>query len=72
MLGGGGDPFLSDADTLTEPYGVNLTGRLHMARIAHLRIKVLVDALLGPYDPPTLGLEKFGENIGENEMEPED
>ena len=56
IMGGGATPSLTDAATLTAPYGVSLTNTLAMTWGSHSRLRVVLFTLLGKDHPAALAM----------------
>ena len=60
IAGVGGAPTLSDKEYLTAPDGVTLPETLAMTQSVHARLRVVLDTLLGRYQPTYQGIDIVG------------
>ena len=72
VSGGGSAPMLADAAHLTAPNGVTLPKTVAMVQIAHTRLRVGLDTLLGREHPATQWIEAFFLALIERDIELEE
>ena len=67
IAGGDAAPFLADSDTLTVPDGLSLPSTLSMEWGSHMWLSMVLDTLLGWYQPTMQAMREINEVLLERE-----
>ena len=72
IAGGGSTLTMSDKAYVTAPDGVSLTGMVTMAHSTHMRLRIVLDTLMGRYHPGSQVIDAVFQSLMEHETESEE